>query len=337
MFRKSGLIIGLISLLFLFTACGSENANSGKESTTSIRIGNFYSQETTYGKAFDKLKEDIESASNGSLKVDVFHNGSLGSEQDHIQAVHQGSLEMMHTGTGGIGNYIPETAIFELWYNFNSLEQLKSVFENLTPELDKIYQEEGFKLLGAYYDGPRNILTNKKISSLEDIKGVKFRVPDSTLYVSMADALEANTITMPYGDVYTSLQTGAIDAMEGTPDSVLVENFYEQSKYFILDQHVYQPLSIVYNLDAWNKLTSDQQKIIEEAVKDASEYHLELAKEANANALKKLEENGIELIELKDLDKWREKVVEANKKYVEQYGENGKLIYDAMQEEMNSN
>ncbi|WP_243299310.1 TRAP transporter substrate-binding protein [Bacillus litorisediminis] len=336
MFKKGWLMVGIVFLLLLLSACNSENTSNDDEKTT-IRIGNFYSQETTYGKAFDKLKEDIEAASDGSIEIQVFHNGSLGSEMDHIQAVHQGSLEMMHSGTGGIGNYIPETAIFELWYNFNSLEQLKEVFEGLTPELDEMYQAEGFKLLGAYYDGPRNILSNVKIESIEDMQNLNFRVPDSTLYVAMSDALKANTITMPYGDVYTSLQTGAIDAMEGTPDSILQENFFEQGKYFILDQHVYQPLSIVYNLDAWNSLTSEQQEIIENAVKDASEYHLELAKEANTAALEELKSKGIELIELNDIDKWREQVTEENQEYVDQYGEKGAVIYDAIQKVLGSN
>ncbi|MFZ4451247.1 TRAP transporter substrate-binding protein [Salibacterium aidingense] len=313
-----------------------ESQNEANVEEASIRIGNFYNENTTYGQAFNQMKEDIESASDGAIEVEIFHGGSLGSEQDHIEAVHEGSLEMMHSGTAGIGRYIPETAIFELWYNFTSLQQLQTAFEELTPDLDEMYQEEGFKLLGAYYDGPRNILTTEKITSAGDMQGVDFRVPDSTLYVDMAEALGSNAITMPYGDVYTSLQTGAIQAMEGTADSVIQEGFYEQADYYIQDNHVYQPLSIVYNLEAWENLSSEQQEIIENAVSDATEYHLELVEEANNEALTELEENGIELVEIEDQEEWRSAVEEANQNFAEEYGETGEMILNTMQETMES-
>lgn len=342
---------GILLLLLSLSACGgndsaaneqesgssnNEDGSMGQAEEVTIRIGNFYAQDTTYGVAFDSLKEEIEEKSNGTITVDIFHGGSLGSEQDHIQAVHEGSLEMMHSGTAGIGLYVPETAVFELWYNFQSLDQLQTAFEQLKPELGEMCEAEGFKLLGAYFDGPRNILSNKKVETIDQLQGLGFRVPDSTLYVSMAGALGTNAITMPYGDVYTSLQTGAIDAMEGTPDSVLQENFYEQASYYILDEHVYQPLSIIYNLDAWNNLSTEQQEIIETAVINASDYHLTLVKDANEQALSELEENGIELVEVTDSEKWREAVAEANQTFAEEQGEKGEMIYSVMQEVLSS-
>jgi tripartite ATP-independent transporter DctP family solute receptor len=331
------LILVCVSLLisFALTACGKSNqaANKGdtgtsqkKAETVTIRVGNIYNETTTYGVALNKLKEEINKASNGEIKLDIFHGGQLGSEKDHIEALKSGSLEMMESGTAGISLYVPETAIFELWYNFNDVNDLAKVFESLTPDLDKMYQQKGFKLLGAYYDGPRNILSKKKIQSLDEIKGLKFRVPGSKLYVDMANALGAKATSMGLGEVYTGLQTGVIDAVEGTPDSVFQQKFYEQAKYYIDDRHVYQPLSIVFNKAAWDKLSDAHKKIMENAVKENSKYFSTLALKANEDAFQKLKEKGVEIVPLKDSAKWKDAVSKDKIEFVKQYGETGDMI-----------
>jgi|SRR5699024_447570 len=334
MLKKRFLTIFLIfsSITLIISGCGSNSDTSSK----TIRFGNIYNEDTTYGKAINKMADDIEEMSDGTLEVEIFHEGSLGGEDEEIQALHDGSLEMMETGTAGIGTYVPETSVFELWYNLEGLDTLKGSFEDLQDDLDERYQEDGFKLLGAYYDGPRNIISTKKVEDFDDLKGLKFRVPDSTLYVKMAEALNTNASTMPLGDVYTSLQSGTIDAMEGTPDSILNEKFYEPSEYLIQDEHVFQPLSIIYNLDAWEDLSEEEQDIIEEAVQKSSEYHLSITEEANDEALDELEEEGIELIDVTDKDKWKESVDKANQEYAEEQGKLGEKILDSMQNQNNN-
>jgi tripartite ATP-independent transporter DctP family solute receptor len=342
MFRKFTALIVSAFLVFAISGCGASQVSTGGDPKTSssspkgkgltIRIGNIYSGITTYGKALDKLKTDIEKNSNGEIKVEVFHDGKLGSEKDEIQAVKDGSLEMMETGTAGIGLYVPETALFELWYKFKDINRLVTAFEALTPELQKMYQPAGFQLLGAYYDGPRNILATKKIETLDQLKGIKLRVPGSKIYVNMANALGSKGITTALGEVYTALQTGAIDAMEGTPDSIVQAKMYEQAKYLIADQHVFQPLSIVYSKGEWDQLSDQYKKIISDAVKESSKYQLSLVEKANGDALKVLQEKGVQIIQVKDMDKWSQAVSQANNDFANQYGDKGKIILDKVNE-----
>lgn len=316
--------------------CGTGNQGGGQgtagdQASTSIRVGNFYNEATTYGQALNRFEKNIKEASNGEIKVQVLH-AELGGEQEHIQAVNSGSLEMMETGTAGIGLYVPEVAIFELWYAYKNIDQLIEAFESLTSELDKMYQEEGFKLLGAYYDGPRNILSKKKVQTVDELQGLKFRVPSSELYVNAANAMGAKAVDMAYTEVYTGLQTGAVQAMEGTPDSVLQENFYEQAQFYIQDRHVYQPLSIVYNLAAWEAMPEEHKEIVQDAVKESSDHHLSLVEKANSDALKELHNKGIELVEVQDRENWKEAAAPANRDFVDKYGEKGKIIAEAVRE-----
>lgn len=312
------------------SACGGGTSPSAEDEAVKVRVGNIYAQSTSYGKALDKLAKDVEEASDGSIELQVFHDSSLGSEKDHIEAVREGSLEMMETGTAGIGLFVPETAVFELWYANDDIKTLVDAFSETTPVLEKRYAEEGFQLLGAYFDGPRSILSTKEVRDLNGVRGLKLRVPNSPLYVSSAKALGAQAITMPLGDVYTGLQTGAVEAMEGTPDSVFQAKLHEAAKFYVKDAHVFQPLSIVYNKAAWDKLSKEQQNILRDAVTKNSEYHLSLVEKANEDALTGMKDAGVKVVDINDRDKWAAAVEESNQAFAAKFGEIGTAILAAM-------
>jgi len=324
------------------TACGGggaipeggvteDAAAGGGDAEVVIRYGNIYPESTSFGQAINDMAEDISQETDGAVQVETFHGGTLGSEQDEVEAVREGSLEMMQTGTAGISLYVPETALFELWYAYDDPETLVTAFESVEDQLDDLYQAQGFKLLGAFYNGPRSIISREPIRSLEDVQGIQLRVPSSDLYVDMANGLGAQAVALPLGDVYTGLQTGTIDAMEGAPDDVLSGGYGEVAGYYTQDRHVYHPLSIIYSLDAWNALDPEYQEAIQTAVDEASESQRDLLVEANEKALQQLEDDGIEIIQLDDREAWAEKVQPASEAFAEQFGDSGQFITEAME------
>lgn len=338
--RNLALAVAAAAAIFL-TACGGTaipaetvkgNAgNTGGKAEVTIRYGNIYPADTTFGKAIDGMAAAINQESKGTVNMEVFHGGTLGSEQDHVEAVREGSLEMMQTGTAGISRYLPETALFELWYSYDKLDTVVNAFQSVVPELDKAYQEQGFKLLGAFYNGPRSIISTKPIRNFSDVQGAQLRVPSSELYVAMASGLGAQAVALPLGDVYTGLQTGAIEAMEGSPDDINKGGFGEVASYLTLDEHVFHPLSIVFNLDQWNSLSSEQQEIVQRAVDTAMEKQVPLLEQANKTALEELKAGGVEIITLEDKELWAQKVQPASQAFSEKFGEKGKFILDAME------
>ncbi len=334
---KRFVLVCMVLFTIALVACGGEPApdntaagnDNGYEEIT-IRYGNLYNEDTTQGLALNKTKEIIESQSGGNIKVDIFHGGVLGSEKDHIQAQKDGSLELLFSGTAGIGLYVPATAVFESWYSFESIEQMDEAVMSLWDDLDKAFQQQGFKMLGAFYDGPRQILSNKKINSLEDVQSLKLRAPGAPIYVNSITALGAQAISMPLGDVYTSLQTGAVDAMEGTIDLITQQKFYEQGTYIIEDAHVFQPLFITYNLDSWNELSPQAQELIQEAVKESSEYQQKIYAENVGKQRDDLIAAGIEFLSVSDREKWIKATEQVSKDYAGQYGELGQKIYEVV-------
>lgn len=339
------LSIGLVAAAaLLLSACGGGGAIPEEPATTggaaesvelaevelTIRYASIQAENSPIGIALNEMKAAISEASGGSIEMELFLGGTLGSEQDQIEAVREGSVELMETGTAGISLFVPETALFELWYANDSVESLVTAFEEVTPELDARYAEHGFKLLGAFYDGPRHIISTKPIRSLADIQAIKMRVPGSDLYVQMANGLGSQATALPFGDVYTGLQNTTIDGAEGSPTVILTQGWGEVAKYVTLDAHVYQPLSIVFTLETWNSLTAEQQTIIETAISAASKAQLALLLDANETALAALEELGVELIELEDREEWKVKIQPAINAFNESMGDKGRLILDAL-------
>ncbi len=338
--KRNGLLAVLLILsLVMFFSCAKEKteavAASNEESKgfekMTIRYGSIYNEDTIYGKSLNKMKEIIENGSDGNIKVDIFHGGTLGSEQEHAQAQNAGSIEMLFSGTAGVGLYVPATAIFETWYSFEDIEQLGEAVNILWDVLDKEMRDNNFKLLGAYYDGPRNILSNVKITNLDELQNVKLRSPGANVYVNSISALGAQAIALPFGDVYTALQTNAIDAMEGTIDSIYQQKFYEQGKYLIKDSHVFQALFITYNLKAWNELSESAKQLIQNAVKESMDYQMSLYNDVMDEEIAAMKENGIEFVEITDRTKWVQAVKPATEAYVSNYGDVGKAIYKVVE------
>lgn len=334
-FMTLGVILTLI--ITLMVGCtsqgtkGPENNDGVAEGEkVKIRFGSIYNETTTHGQAIEKFKKDIEEKSKGNITVEIFHGGLLGSEKDHAQAQKEDSLEMLYSGTAGVGLYVPATSVFESWYAFSSIQDIQAAVSNLYEDIDSALQSEGFKLLGAYYDGPREILSNKKVTNLQDLKKLKLRAPGAPIYVNSITALGAQAISMPLGDVYTSLQTGGIDAMEGTIDTIYGQKFYEVCKYVIQDAHVFQPLFITYNNEAWNRLSSSTQELILQVAQDSSDYQVKLHLENMQKDIDAIKDSGVEFIEITDRELWIDAVDEDTRKFAEENGELGLKIYEEL-------
>ena len=207
---------------------------------------------------------------------------------------------------------------------------MQKVIAALDEDLNKAFDDAGFVFLGCFYDGPRNMCSTKEVHTINDLKGLKWRVPTSVIYTKSAEALGASAIAMPLGEVYTSLQTGAVDALEGTLDSIVTYKYYEQADYIIETAHTYQPLFMFYNKANFSSLNADTQALIREGLAYAEGIQLELWAENNATQRAFLEENGMTFISLEDRDEWVKAVDATSREYCESCGELGMKVYETI-------
>ena len=178
---------------------------------------------------------------------------------------------MNRISLGPFNDIIPETQVPSLPYIFKSVEHMHHVMDGPIGQqiLDAFTSHD---LIGlAFYDGGARSFYNSKrpINSMADLAGLKFRVMQSDIFVSMVQALGANAVPMPYGEVYSAIQTGVIDGAENNWPSYDTSGHYEVAKYYTLDEHLIVPEVLVMSKKSWEKLSADDQALIRQAAKDS--------------------------------------------------------------------
>ncbi|MBB4301007.1 tripartite ATP-independent transporter DctP family solute receptor [Rhodobium orientis] len=265
----------------------------------------------------------LEEKTDGRLGVEVFHSAQLGEEKDTIEQTQFGVIDFNRVSLGPFNNIIEETKIPSLPYIFRSIDHMHKVMDGLIGE-DILKAFEAHDLVGlAFYDaGARSFYNSEKpIKSMDDLKGMKFRVMQSDVFVKMVDALGANATPMPYGEVYSSIQTGVIDGAENNWPSFESSGHFEVAPYYTLDQHLIVPEVLVMSKKSWDKLSAEDQAAVREAAKESVPHMRKLWADREAASEAKVKKAGVNIVT--DIDKTP--FIEAMKPVYEEFVTSDKL------------
>tara|TARA_R110002020_G_scaffold19062_2_gene66277 strand:+ start:4085 stop:5071 length:987 start_codon:yes stop_codon:yes gene_type:complete len=271
-------------------------------------------------KAMGKM---LEERTGGKLCVEVYHSAQLGEEKDTIEQTQFGAIDLNRVSLGPFNNIIEETQVPSLPYIFRSVDHMHKVMDGPIGQeiLDAFAAHD---LIGlAFYDGGSRSFYNseKPITSMEDLKGMKFRVMQSDMFVDMVSALGANATPLPYGEVYSSIQTGVIDGAENNWPSYDTSGHFEVAKYYTLDQHLIVPEVLVMSKKSWDKLSAEEQEAVRQAAKDSVPLMRELWVAQEKKSEDKVRAAGVEIVT--DIDKTP--FIEAMKPVYEKYVKSEKL------------
>ncbi len=305
---------------------------SASAQEVTLRVGTVYQVDHTISKGSAEFERLVEEKSDGAIDVEVFYAEELGTEREMAEMTRAGGLEMVLSGLPGTGAFVPQIEVMEAFYTYDDVEDLARVVEAIAPDLNAFMEPQGFHLVGAMYQGPRNLLSTTPVNSLEDMQGLRLRIPQTPLFVALADAWGATATPIAFSETYTSLESGVVDAVEGTHESIVTMGFSEQAKYLMRTQHNFYPQPMVVNLDWWNGLSAEYQQIIEEAAQEAGQYQLSLHQEADDAATARMQEQGVEIIELDNLEEFREPVLAAMDTYIQSKGDEVYAVYQRMLE-----
>ena len=259
--------------------------------------------------AVNAMGDMLKERTGDRLCIEVFHSAQLGQEKDTIEQTQFGVIDLNRVSLGPFNNIIEETQIPSLPYIFRSVEHMHKVMDGPVGQqiLDAFTDHD---LVGlAFYDGGSRSFYNseKPITSIEDLAGLKFRVMQSDMFVDMVSALGANATPMPYGEVYSSIQTGVIDGAENNWPSYDTSGHFEVAKYYTLDQHLIVPEVLVMAKSSFDKLSAEDQELVRQAARDSVPVMRELwaAREKESEA--RVRAAGVEVIT--DIDKVYQKYV----------------------------
>ena len=249
------------------------------------------------------MAAEVKEKSGGRICIEVFPSSQLGEEKDTIEQTQFGVIDMVRASFGSFNDIVPVTQLLSLPYLFRSEDHLHSVLDGpIGEEIGGAFEERDLVAL-AYYDGGARSFYNsqKPIASIEDLKGMKFRVMQNDVFVDMMAALGANATPMPYGEVYSAIQTGVIDGAENNYPSYDSSGHAEVAKYYTLDQHLMVPELVAISKLSWDKLSPEDQAILREAARNSATVQRQLWADQEKASEEKVVAAGAEII--KDIDK----------------------------------
>jgi tripartite ATP-independent transporter DctP family solute receptor len=282
------------SLATLLFASGCQR----QQDQITLRMGHSLDQEHVVHKAMVYMAERLELYSNGQMQIQIYSGGQLGSERELIELLQIGSLALTKVSASPLEGFVPRMQVFSVPYVFRDSAHLWAVLNGPIGQ-DLLNSMHGARLHGlGYYDaGSRSFYSTKSaIHRPADLKGLKFRVPNSQTSVQMVQTLGGAATPVDWGELYTALQQGVVDGAENNPPSFYLSRHYELSKYYSLDEHTSVPDVILMSLPVWNSLTKEQQSWLELAMQDSVRYQRELWQQASDDALAKVKAAGVEVI-----------------------------------------
>ena len=233
------------------------------------------------------MGEQLSKATGGKDKIKIFSDSALGSEKDTVEQVKIGAIDMVRVSSASFHGIVPESLIPSLPFLFRDIDHFRKTMYG--PQGDKIlaaFDKAGFIGLALYESGARSMYAKKPIKSVADMKGLKVRVQQSDLMVSMINAMGASPTPMPFAEVYTGLKTGLIDAAENNIPSYEETKHFESAPFFSETEHVMTPEVLVFSKKVWDTLAPQEQAAIRKAAKESVPYYVKLweAKEKDARA-----------------------------------------------------
>jgi tripartite ATP-independent transporter DctP family solute receptor len=221
------------------------------------------------------LTEVFGPAVKGFATFQPHWNATLFKQGTELEAIARGNLEMSITSAQELATLIPGWSIFTAGYLLRDAEHQKKVFaSDVMADLKKQAEDKlGVKLLSVMYLGRRqlNLRTDKEVKTPADLAGVKLRMPGTEAWLFLGKALGANPVPLAFTEVYTGLQTGAIDGQDNPLPTNRDSKFYEVTKQIVLTSHLVDQNYIAFSKKVWDRLTPDQQKIVQKAADDAAE------------------------------------------------------------------
>jgi tripartite ATP-independent transporter DctP family solute receptor len=281
--------------------------------------------------ATENLGKKLSEATNGRLSVQMFPSMQLGGEKETIEQTQIGAIQMLRVSVGSMGPIVDDINVVNMPFLFKSTVHAQKMMDGPIGQelLDKITASSNANLVALCWmdSGARSLYNSKHaIKSIDDLKGMKFRVIGNPIFIDMMNALGGNGVAMGYDQVFSSLQTGVIDGAENNMPSYVFSNHYTAAKYVSLTEHLVIPEMLMFSKRIWNTLSADDQALIKKFAREAQLEERELWNQYEKKALDKAKEAGSQIVEIPDKTPFQNAVKPVWDKYGPKYQEMIKRI-----------
>ena len=276
-----------------------------------VRWGDVVPASHPSAQMVERIANDVKAKSSGRIVVQSFPGGQLGSSRDMIEAVANGTQQIVLEGAANFGAWVPSISVVESPYIWRDAEHLVKAMGGPVGRAfnNELVEKRGMRILGTTYYGTRHLTTTSKaVRTPADLAGFKLRVPENDVFKAMAEAWGAKPTPMNFGELYLALKQGAVDGQENPLPTIKSGKFDEVQKYLVLTGHIITPRLVVVNEKFWQSLKADDQKILQDAVSAGIAWqNAELAKQER-ELVDAMKASGMTVIDV-DVEAFRKPVV----------------------------
>ena len=306
------LAAALIGCASTAPAAGSAPAASAGDSglpTYEVLIGTHLPKESIVVQGFIRMADAMNEKTGGRFTYTLSDAGQLGSQRDILEACNLGSVQFCVGEADLLNSYAPVYGAFALPFMFDSAEHYKACADGAVGQklISALEAATDLTVVGNMSNGFRSVYLQKPVNSIADLKGVKIRTPESSVYVDTFSALGANPTAVPASEMYSAIQTGVVDGMENVNETIVQYKIYEVVSNCSLTKHIHNDQLIVANKSFVNSMTEEDRALLLECGKEAADWVTEQASSKDAEYRTELEAAGIVYNEL-DLAEFREAV-----------------------------
>ena len=282
-------LLFFFGILLLYAGCQSDSR------VKIIKMGHAQVTNHPVHEAMVFLAKSLEEKSGGRIKVKVYPNQQLGTERELLELLQIGSVGMTKVSAASLEAFSPEISVLGLPFLFRDDDHINKVLNgDIGTQL--LLSSEKFWLRGlCFYDaGKRSFYSKtKSIETPADLAGLKIRVQESKMAINMIRGMGGSPTPVSYGELYTALQQGIVDAAENNPPSFYNSRHYEVCKFYSIDEHTAIPDVVLVSTKVWERLSPEEQQWLQEAADESAVYQAKLWKESVEESMREIEKAGV--------------------------------------------
>ena len=295
---------------------------SAAQAQTIVKIGYATTATSHYGVGTTVFCDDIEKGTQGRYKCQQFPSSALGGEREMIEAVQLGTLDIVNTSTGPVGNFVPEVKIVDIPFLFRDYAHARKVMDGpIGQDILTKFPAKGLVALAWTENGFRHMTNNKRsIVKPEDAAGLKMRTMENKVHMEGYRAFGIQPTPMAFPEVFGALQQGTVDGQENPIPVILASKFSQVQKHLSLTGHVYSPALLITSPRLMNKLSDADKKVFYAAAKNASAAQRKKVNEDEDNGIAQLEKEGMTVVRKVDGQAFRNALIAPYAEYSKEFG-----------------
>ena len=299
-------------------------ASSVSAAGMTLRGASLFDNEHSYSKTLIKFGELVSEKAGEEITFDLRGNSELGIEPDYVNFLTQGvAIDYAIIAPSNLARFAPSLPLMDMPFVFRDLEHWNAVLSSdvLKPLEEELLDKADLVIIGYAGGGTRNLISNKKISNIEELGGHKMRVMGAPIQARVFQAITAAPSAIAYSEVYNAIQTGVVDGLENESASLLQYKFFEVAKHITLTQHSITVRPIIMSGKTFRKLSPELQAVVLEAGKAAGDYGRDVESSEDSLKLDQMKDAGqIEVHDFADRQKLLDLVTPVQDAYAAELG-----------------